>query len=577
MNWLNLPAWGAAGLLAGSLAACGGGTAADGRTDASAASGERRAALAVADAGGLAPGASIHLLWIGNSLTNTPADYPYTEGPMPERLKPMLAELGITMTYQARLKGGADFSGHAANAEFMAEIANPAYDAVNLQGYYEGFSSAAAYQAAVKPLYDAARAAGSQVLFEAAWPYNDPGFPAYPAAPNAVEGAAAVMPGAHPVQVARVWEAVRLANPGLYRRLYLDPTWTSDGTHQGKVGDYLNALAYARFFSGRSIQGISSMPQPVREALTPADLQTLKNAVDGAVTIFYRGPAAPATTSLSVSGVSDGQVLPEGTGLRLSAVATEPTGADASARVEWLDANGVLLHRGASFSWSPTPGDHAVTARVVGPDGKAVEVSRRFSVTAAPVALPPVAKDLAVNVAQHADFRQVDLMSSVQPMGRPLAWGSLQLDLSQFKGRTAAASAADPSTVNLDYGNGYAGADLIRWRVQDDGGQWSNWAAMNITVVPAPAPAGLTISVTKATRSGYRAAYRLATSVAARCRAAWTPGHPYAALYDDIASDAAGLVHDKSVVLGAAVPQTLHAVCRARVSGAEQEIAIRLP
>ncbi len=530
---------------------------------------------AAGEKGGLLPGASIHLLWIGNSLTNTPGDYPDAAGPMPERLKPMLAELGITMTYQVRIKGGADFSGHAANAEFMAEIANPAYDAVNLQGYYEGFSSAAAYRTAVKPLYDAARAAGSQVLFEAMWPYHDPGSPQYPAAPNAVEGAAAVMPGAHPVQVARVWEAVRVANPALYRRLYLDPTWTRDGTHQGKVGDYVNALTYARFFSGRSVQPVNAMPQPVRDALTASELQTLKGAVDGAVTIFYRGPAAPATTLLTVSGVAEGQVLPQGSTLRLSAVATEPSGADASAKVQWLDARRALLHTGAAFSTVPAAGEHAITARVPNTDGSAVEVTRRFTVTAAPAALPPVAKDLAVTVAQHADFRQVDLTPSVQLMGRPVAWGSLQLDLSQFNGRSAVASAVDPSTVNLNYANGHVGADVIRWRVQDDAGRWSNWAAMNITVTPAST--GLSVTVAAASRFGYRGTYRLVTNVAARCRAAWTPGYAYGALYDDITSDAAGLVHDKVVMLGSPTAQTLHAVCKARATSTERAIEIRLP
>lgn len=575
MKCLNLRLWGAAGLMAGSLAACGGGGGGGG-SPAEAGARAQPQSVGVA-AGGLAPGASIHVLWIGNSLTNTPGEYPYTEGPMPERLKPMLAELGITMTYQARLRGGAEFSGHAANPDVMAEIANPAYDAVNLQGYYEGFSSAAAYQAAVKPLYQAARAAGSELLFEAGWPYNDPGFPAYPAAANAVEGAAAVMPGAHPVQVARVWEAVRLANPALYRRLYLDPTWTSDGTHQGKVGDYLNALTYARFFSGRSVQGVTSIPQPVRSALTPAELQTLKTAVDGAVTVFYRSPALPASLKLSLSGISDGQVVVEGTGLQLSAVATDSSGADASARVAWLNGAGVVLHRGGTFGWTPPAGSQVITARVAGADGKTVEVSRRFTVTAAQAPLPPQARDLAVNVTQHANFRQVDLTGSVQAMSRPVAWTSLQLDLSQFKGRAAAPSTADSSTVNLDYANGYVGADLIRWRVQDDAGRWSNWAAMNITVVPAPAPTGLTISVVKATRSGYQAAYRLATNVAARCRAAWTPGYAYGALYDNLAHDATGRVHDKSAMLGMPVSQTVHAVCRAEVGGAERQIAIRLP
>ena len=116
--------------------------------------------------------------------------------PMPDRLVPMLAELGITMTYGSVIQGGAEFSAHAANPTTMAEIANPTYDIVNFQSSYDDAGDAAAYTTAVRPLYTAAHNAGAIALFEGIWEFGgfgsyelDYGGPVDPAAENAVEGA----------------------------------------------------------------------------------------------------------------------------------------------------------------------------------------------------------------------------------------------------------------------------------------------------------------------------------------------------------------------------------------------------
>jgi hypothetical protein len=173
---------------------------------------------------------------------------------------------------------------HFTKSTTMAAVANTVYDVVNLQGYYAGFSSALAFQTAVQPLYDVAHAAGSEVSLEEMWSYRgDPGSPQFPTAPNAVEAAAQKMPGTHAVQVARVWE------------------------DQSKFGEYANALTYARFFSGKSVQGVTFVPPAVRDVtqggLTAVEIQTLKSAVDAGVTVFYQAPAA-ARPTLSFSGIN---------------------------------------------------------------------------------------------------------------------------------------------------------------------------------------------------------------------------------------------------------------------------------
>ena len=442
-----------------------------------------QAAAIAAPTAGLPSGSTINVLWVGNSLTNTAPDYgDYGIGPLPERIKPMLAEFGITLNYSVRIQGGAEFSDHARNTTTMAELGKTSYDMVNLQGYYEGFSSAAAYQTAVKPLYEAARAAGSEVLFEEMWAYkNDAGSPQYPASSLAVEAAAQNMPGSYAVQVGRVWGALKTSNPTLYNMLFYD------STHQNKNGEYLNALAYTRFFSGKSVLGVASVPAKVAEALTVAQRQSLKEAVDANVTLFYQKPqssqpAAP-TTTLGITGVTDGQVLNAGTKLNLSVHAQDSVLGDISNQVEWRDENNVLLFKGAAFVLSPTAGSHSVKASVTGSTKAAVSMTRQFTVLASVV--PPVAQDKSASVVSYEEFRQVNLTASAKAMGSPLVWTTLQLDKSQFKGVAAVVSSADPSTVNLNYGNGYVGTDLVRWRVQDARGNWSNWASINITVTPA--------------------------------------------------------------------------------------------
>jgi hypothetical protein len=82
--------------------------------------------------------------------------------------------------------------------------------------------------------------------------------------------------------------------------------------------------------------------------------------------------------------------------------------------------------------------------------------------------------------------------------------------------------------------------------------------------------------VTSATRSGYSANYTLKTNQAAKCRAASSLAYGYAALYDDIASDAAGLVHTKFLTLGLPKAQTVYAVCKANGSNSQAKVTIKL-
>lgn len=260
-------------------------------------------AVAALAAGGLSPGSVVKVLWVGNSLTNTARDLRrFDLGPMPARLAPMLAELGVTLKWEAILRGGAEFGDHARNPAIEARLTQEHFDAVNLQGYYQGYGSADAMVAAVRPLVDIAQRRGTVALLQQVWSFQgDPGSPQYPGAALAVEQAAERLPGALPVQILRVWNDVR-AEPGLYARLFADPT------HQSVLGEYLNALAYARFFSGRSVRAIQSAHPAVLTASSEAERRRLKEAVDRQITLFYRGFEALAapTSARSAAGPTGG-------------------------------------------------------------------------------------------------------------------------------------------------------------------------------------------------------------------------------------------------------------------------------
>lgn len=240
--------------------------------------------LHVLPAGGLAPGNRLRVLWIGNSLTNTAPDIgTYDIGPMPARLASLLAERGITLSFESELEGGANFSDHARQTRTLALAAERRFDAVNLQGYYEGFGSARDYMAAVRPFVEATRPSGAILLFQQLWSFQgDPGSPQFPAAAIAVEDAAQQTPGAQSVPVMRAWQAVRDAAPGLWRRLY------ADNTHQSAIGEHLNALIYARFFSGRPVRGLKAIHPRAAASLTPAERQQLEDVVDRTVTTFFK-------------------------------------------------------------------------------------------------------------------------------------------------------------------------------------------------------------------------------------------------------------------------------------------------
>jgi hypothetical protein len=241
-------------------------------------------AAAASASGGLPPGSVVKVLWVGNSLTNTALDLRrFDLGPMPARLAPMLAELGVTLKWAAILRGGAEFGDHARNPAIEARLAQEHFDAVNLQGYYQGYASADAMVAAVRPLVETARRHRSVALLQQVWSFQgDPGSPQYPGAALAVEQAAERLPGALPVQILRVWNDVR-GEPGLYPRLF------ADATHQSVLGEYLNALAFARFFSGRSVRAIQSAHPAVLAGASETERRRLKEAVDRQITRFYRG------------------------------------------------------------------------------------------------------------------------------------------------------------------------------------------------------------------------------------------------------------------------------------------------
>ncbi|MCK7593978.1 hypothetical protein [Pseudomarimonas salicorniae] len=425
---------------------------------------------------GVPPGSRIHTLWLGNSLTNTPPDFnDYSQGALPARLAPMLAEFGITLSFDAITPGGAEFSNHAQTPSTMAALSDPAYDFVNLQGYYVGFDSAAAYASAVKPLHDAATAAGSVVLYEGMWPYlTDPGSPQHPTAALAVEGAADAKPNAFAVQVGRAWEQVRLGSSSLHAKL------RSDNTHQSAVGEYLNALVYTRFFTGQSVANVASISPQAAARLSSAERTQLKQAVDLSVNRFYR-PTGASSVQLTISEPAEDAAVPAGQPLRFSAAAIDDALGDISADIHWFDDAGLLRHSGASFSFSPAVGFRSMRAEVQGSGGAMSALERRYRALGAGNT-PPEVSDKPQSVPRNSPFTQANLSANARDLEGSVDWATLQLDLSTFDGVSAVQNDRDPFTVDLDYSNGYRGSDRIRWRVADDQGAWSAWARIQIQV-----------------------------------------------------------------------------------------------
>lgn len=234
--------------------------------------------------GGVASGSQLTMLWLGNSLTNTAPDLQdYGIGPMPTRLAAMLSRHGVQLRSEVRVRGGAEFADHAKDPKTLALLGEPRFDAVNFQGYYQGYQSAAAFQAATRELLDAMQGSRATPLFQTLWSFlGDPGSAQFPASALAVEGAAQSTPHAQAVPVMRVWEAVKRADPTLHRRLH------ADGTHQSAIGEHLNALTYLRFLTGRSVRATESVLPRVRQSLTPAEQKVLEEAVDQEVRSFFR-------------------------------------------------------------------------------------------------------------------------------------------------------------------------------------------------------------------------------------------------------------------------------------------------
>lgn len=425
---------------------------------------------------GLPAGSRIHTLWLGNSLTNTPPDFnDYSQGPLPARLAPMLAEFGITLSFVAITPGGAEFSTHAGTPSTMAALADPEFDLVNLQGYYQGFSSAAAYAQAVRPLHDAASAAGSELLYEGMWPFlTDPGSPQHPQAAQAVEGAADAEDNAFAVQVGRAWEQVRQSSASLHAKL------RSDNTHQSAVGEYLNALVYTRFLTAQSVVPVQSISAQAAARLSAAERTQLKLAVDVAVTRFYR-PRGGAGPILVVEHPIEDSAVAAGSPVQFIARATDPVQGELAAQVRWYDDLGQLRHTGASFSFVPAEGFRSMRAEVTGSAGTRASVLRSYRALGGANRAPEVS-DKSQSVPRGSPFSQVNLQDNARDLEGGLRWSSLQLDLTGFRGVSAVPDPRDPFTVNLDYSNGFSGSDSLRWRVADEQGLWSPWARILLEV-----------------------------------------------------------------------------------------------
>lgn len=94
------------------------------------------------------------------------------------------------------------------------------------------------------------------------------------------------------------------------------------------------------------------------------------------------------------------------------------------------------------------------------------------------------------------------------------------------------------------------------------------------TTPPATPPLAITLGAVS--KSGYSASYALSTNQPARCRASWTPGNAYDALYDNLVTGNGGLAHSKALTLGSSAAQTVYAVCKSDSLGTQKEQAIVL-
>jgi hypothetical protein len=456
-----------------------------------------------ASGSGLPEGSQIHTLWIGNSLTGAPYEIDQYDGgtflPMPERLAPMLAELGITMTYDAAIQGGAKFSDHVANPATMATLADPSFDIVNLQGYREeDVNDATSIIAAVSSLYDAAHNAGSVVLLESIWqfggfgPYElDEQGPIYPLEENAIEAASQALPDSFPVQISKCWEEIQLSTSNdFFTRLHDEQSpGVYDTQHESALGEYFNILVYARFFSGRSVADVTSMHPVVAATSTAAERQLMKQVVDGCVDIFY-DPAGAPTASLTVQSPTPGQVFPNGTPVSYQGTATDSATGDLSASIEWVDQSRAVIHTGASFTQVLPAGQYAITARVTGSDSRQVSSPRSYTV-ASPTNQPPVTTVPTQNVSMNTPFAQLNLTAEATDPDGTIDWTSLEISTAPatFHGAAIYQDTHSAATVDVEYtGTNYSGVDHFSWRVQDNEGAWSSWTDAILNVIGASLP-----------------------------------------------------------------------------------------
>lgn len=125
---------------------------------------------------------------------------------------------------------------------------------------------------------------------------------------------------------------------------------------------------------------------------------------------------------------------------------------------------------------------------------------------------------------------------------------------------------------NSNWGSG-SETDVDTYVIEIPAGSLKDIASS--TPTPTPPTTSLAITILTVTRADYSLDYKFQTNQAAKCRASWSSGNAYAALYDDLAS-ADGLTHTKTLLLGTAGAQTVYAVCKANSSTAEKEVAIQI-
>jgi len=431
-------------------------------------------------------GGILKVLFLGNSLTQTPVEPAGVSDALYHTVRKMFQSVGSDIFIDWSMIGGATFEEHYGSTVSRSKISSGNYDVILMQGEGNDYADDAWYDTWCKPMVDDAKAANTDWVFWAHWHRENETDRYADRLANQVNGAARM--GCDLIDTISAWHNIQANNPTF--DLY------ADNTHQNLAGEFINAIAIYRYLTGNP----SSTPSYVQPLLTTdvgsgglgyttADLDIIRTQVDTDITNqFVRtGVNSCSVIITQPSGAIDVTV---GTEVTFTATATDSSTGDLSANIVWKDNDGVTLHTGNTFSTTTLPtGNLLITANCVGSDGKTTTAARSVKVRTL-VNSAPVTQKGYREVDYQSPFTQLSLAALMTDDNDELDLNTLTIT-QQPRNCTAVQDGQTLTTLNVDYsGTEFYGTDTLKYTIADMDGAVSNESVYEIYVKPPPASTG---------------------------------------------------------------------------------------